>query len=189
MPALQPPPASRFGTRTRIESALEAPLQPGNVAATADGLVAAIGVRALALEVYDARTLESAGRIGAGEGPTHLVAGPDGRLYVADTRGGAVLAYEARPRPARAASAPLTAGRPYGLAMDAEREELWVTLTAENALVRFDVGGAGPREEGRYPTVRQPNTAAVNPRTGRVYVAGRDGELQIIDPERAGSGE
>ncbi len=79
---------------------LEAPLQPGNVAATADGLVAAIGVRALALEIYDAETLESAGRIGAGEGPTHLVAGPDGRLYVADTRGGAVLAYEARPRAA-----------------------------------------------------------------------------------------
>jgi DNA-binding beta-propeller fold protein YncE len=33
----------------------------------------------------------------------------------------------------------------------------------------------------RYPTVRQPNTVAVNPETGRVYVAGRDGEIQIID--------
>ena len=66
--------------------------------------------------------------------------------------------------------------------MDAEREQLWVTLTAENALVRFDTSGAAPREEERYPTVRQPNTVAVNPETGRVYVAGRDGELQIIDP-------
>jgi hypothetical protein len=76
VPALEPPPASRFGTRIRGEAALDAPLQPGNVAAT-----------------------------------------------------------------------------------------------AENALVRFDVSGEEPREEERYPTVRQPNT-----------VAGRDGELQIIDP-------
>ena len=65
--------------------------------------------------------------------------------------------------------------------MDAEREQLWVTLTAENALVRFDISGATPREMGRYPTARQPNTVAVNPETGRVYVAGRDGEIQIID--------
>ena len=172
----------------RREAALDAPLQPGNVAATADGLVGAIGVRGLALEIYDARTLESFGRTDAGEGPTHVVAGPDGRFYVADTRGGAVLAYEARPQPGRVASAPLPGGHPYGLAMDAEREQLWVTLTAENALVRFDVSGEEPREEGRYPTVRQPNTVAVNPETGRVYVAGRDGELQIIDPERAMSG-
>ena len=182
MPALQPPPASRFGTRTRREAALEAPLQPGSVAATADGLVAAVGVRALALEIYDAETLESAGRIDAGEGPTHLVAGPDGRFYVADTRGGAVLVYEARPQPGRVASVPLPAACPYGLAMDAQREQLWVTLTAENALVRFDISGEEPREVDRYPNVRQPNTVAVNPETGRVYVAGRDGELQIIDP-------
>ena len=161
---------------------LDAPLQPGNVTATADGLVAAIGVRGLALEIYDAQTLRSAGRTDAGEGPTHVVAGPDGRFYVADTRGGAVLVYEARPEPGRVASAPLPAAYPYGLAMDPEREQLWVTLTAENSLVRFDVSGATPREEERYPTVRQPNTVAVNPETGRVYVAGRDGELQIIDP-------
>ena len=73
--------------------------------------------------------------------------------------------------------------------MDPEREELWVTLTAQNGLARFDVSGAEPREEGRYPTVRQPNTVAVNPRSGRVYVAGKDGELRILDPQGAESGE
>ena len=165
-----------------VVETLEAPLQPGNVTATDDGLVGAIGVRGLALEIYDAETLESSGRVDAGEGPTHVVAGPDDRFYVADTRGGAVLVYEARPEPGRVASAPLPEAYPYGLAMDAEREQLWVTLTADNALVRFDVSGAAPREMDRYPTVRQPNTVAVNPETGRVYVAGRDGELQILDP-------
>ena len=160
---------------------LEAPQQPGNGTATGDGLVGVIGVRGLALEVYDTETLESFGRIDAGEGPTHVVAGPDGRFYVADTRGGEILVYEARPEPGRVASAPLPEGYPYGLAMDAEREQLWVTLTAENSLVRFDISGATPREMDRYLTVRQPNTVAVNPETGRVYVAGRDGEIQIID--------
>jgi hypothetical protein len=53
-------------------------------------------------------------------------------------------------------------------------------LTAENALVRFDISGATPREMDRYPTVRQPNAVTVNPETGRVYVAGRNGEIQII---------
>ena len=168
---------------------LEAPQQPGNVTATGDGLVGVIGVRGLALEIYDAETLESSGRIDAGEGPTHVVAGPDGRFYVADTRGGAILVYEVRPEPGRVASAPLPGGYPYGLAMDAEREQLWVTLTAENSLVRFDISGATPREMDRYATVRQPNTVAVNPETGRVYVAGRDGEIQILDPEGEWRGE
>ena len=40
-----------------------------------------------------------------------------------------------------------------------------------------------PRELARYPTVRQPNTVAVDPASGRVFVTGsRDGTLQILDP-------
>jgi DNA-binding beta-propeller fold protein YncE len=34
-----------------------------------------------------------------------------------------------------------------------------------------------------FPTVRQPNSVAVDPRTGRVFVASRkDGVLQLFDP-------
>ena len=66
--------------------------------------------------------------------------------------------------------------------MDAEREQLWVTLSAQNTLVRFDISVATPREMDRYPTVRQRNAVTVNPETGHVYVAGRDGETQIIGP-------
>lgn len=166
-----------------VVQTLDAPLQPGNVTATEEGLVGVIGVRGLALEVYDAETLESAGRVDAGEGPTHVVSGPDGRFYVADTRGGAVLVYEARPEPGRVASVPLPGGSPYGLAVDSEREQLWVTLTSENSLVQFDISGATPREMDRFPTVRQPNTVAVNPETGSVFVTGSaEGEIQILDP-------
>jgi DNA-binding beta-propeller fold protein YncE len=160
---------------------LETPLQPGGVAATEDGLVGIVGVRGLSLELYYARTLETIGRIEAGEGPTHVIPGPDGRLYVADTRGDAVLVYETQPRLTQVASISVPDGAPYGIAVDPERNYLWVTLTAENRLIQYDISGDEPSEMERYPTVRQPNSVAVNPESGRVFVAGSaDGELQII---------
>lgn len=58
-----------------------------------------IGVSALDLEVFDGETLESLGRVDAGEGPTHLSARPGDRFYVTDTRGDAVPIYEPGPEP------------------------------------------------------------------------------------------
>jgi len=164
---------------------LEVPVAPGGVAATDDGLVGVIGVRGLELEVFDASTLESLGRVEAGEGPTHLVVGPDNRFYVADTRGGAILVYEARPEPQQVGRVSLP-GSPYGIAVDPERGQLWVTLTEENQVVQHALEKGTPRELARYPTVREPNTVAVDTASGRVFVTGRtDGELQILDPGEA----
>jgi DNA-binding beta-propeller fold protein YncE len=40
-----------------------------------------------------------------------------------------------------------------------------------------------PRVVERLPTIRQPNTVAVNPATGRLFVASpTGGALQLIDP-------
>jgi DNA-binding beta-propeller fold protein YncE len=40
-----------------------------------------------------------------------------------------------------------------------------------------------PRKVADYPTVRQPNSVAVNPASGRVFVVGRTEEvLQLLDP-------
>jgi DNA-binding beta-propeller fold protein YncE len=73
-------------------------------------------------------------------------------------------------------------GRPYGLAYDAGHDVLHVTLTERNEVVALDLSGSEPVEISRLPTVRQPNTVAVDPASGRVYVASRsDGTLQIID--------
>ncbi len=157
--------------------------QPGGVAATPDGLVGVIGVRGLGLEVFDAESLESLGRIDAGEGPTHVVAGPDNRFYVADTRGGAILVYETKPELEQAARLPLDGGSPYGISIDPKRGHLWVTLTAENTIVQYDIEGGEPEELNRYPTVQQPNSVAVNPANGRVFVAGKvEDQLQILEP-------
>lgn len=157
--------------------------QPGGVAVTSSGLVGVVGVRGLGLEVFDSESLESLGQVDAGEGPTHVVAGPDNRFYVADTRGDAVLVYEANPELAQVARLSLDGGSPYGLSIDPERDQLWVTLTAENTVIQYDVEESKPEEMNRYPTVRQPNSVAVDSANGRVFVASKtNSQLQVINP-------
>ena len=160
--------------RTRVD------VQPGGVAAVGDRL-AVISVQAYTIELYDPRTLEGGGSKQAGLGPTHVAADRDGRLYVTDTRGDALIVYATRPRLRWIARLPLR-GSPYGLAADLRRGRIWVTLTARNELVEV-AGGDRPRRLRTLPTVRQPNTVAVDPQTGRVAVASRtDGTLALVDP-------
>ena len=162
---------------------IKTPLNPGGVAVTESGLVGIVGVKGLALEVYEADTLDSVDIIDAGKGPTHVVAGPDDRFYVADTRGDALLVYETAPELEQVASVPLPGGAPYGMALDQRRDRLWVTLTAENRVVEFALDGAMPRKVANYPTVRQPNSVAVNPASSRVFIGGRTEDvLQLLDP-------
>jgi hypothetical protein len=166
----------------RETEVIQAPFKPGGVAVTNDGLVGVVGVRALTLEVFDADTLQSVGRADAGEGPTHVRAGPGNRFYVADTRGDAVFVYGTDPEPKQLDRVSLP-GSPYGMAIDPVRDHLWVTLTAEQSVVELAPRGNTIREIGRYPTVRQPNSVAVDTATGRVFVTGKaDGQLQILDP-------
>lgn len=181
--------ANEFGnTASVIEDGretekIETPLQPGGVAATPDGLVGIVGVRGLTLEVFEADTLKSLGRMDAGEGPTHVVAGPENRFYVTDTRGDAVLVYGARPELEQLDRVSLP-GSPYGIAIDSERDRLWVTLTATNRVVQYALESGAPREIASYPTVRRPKSVTVNPASGRVFIAGgADGELQMLDPQ------
>lgn len=161
---------------------VETDLKPGGVAVTEDGLVGVIAVQGLTLEVFEADTLDSLGRVDAGEGPTHVKAGPGERFYVTDTRGDAVFVYAARPQPEQLDRVPLP-GSPYGIAIDSRRDHLWVTLTAKQQVVQFALEGDGLREISRYPTVRQANTVAVDPASGRVFVTGKaEGQLQILEP-------
>jgi DNA-binding beta-propeller fold protein YncE len=160
-------------------------LQPGGVATTNDRLVGVVSVEESTLEVFDTGTLDSFGRVGAGEGPTHIVAGPENRFYVTDTSGDAILVYEALPEPEQVDNVSLP-GSPYGIAIDPERGFLWVTT--EDRLVQYALEGGMLREIARYPTVQEPYTVTVDTASGRVFVAGRaEGELQILDPNEAGA--
>ncbi|MQA87501.1 MAG: YncE family protein [Streptosporangiales bacterium] len=152
--------------------------QPGGIAA-AGNLVGLVDVRDNTLTVYDAERLVQVARVDAGSGPTHTVADRRGRLVVIDTRGEAILVFALRPTVRLVSRTPLP-GHPYGVAYDTRRDRLWVTLTGRNQLVGLDFGAGGPREAVRLPTVRQPNTVAVDATSGLVFVTGRaDGDLQI----------
>lgn len=163
-----------------VRDTLPGPVQPGGVAAGGKS-VAVIGVRGRQLKVLNATTLAEVATLDAGVGPTHVVADRS-FAYVADTQGDAILVYRLDPPPERA-SRTAVPGTPYGLALDASRNRLWVTLTKTNELVEFSLADGRLTRRARYPTVRQPNSVVVDPRTGTVYIAGAaDGQLQILVP-------
>jgi DNA-binding beta-propeller fold protein YncE len=155
---------------------LDAPVGPGGVAATRGGVVAVVGVRERAIEVFDESTLASRGRIPVGIGPTH-VAARGGRFFVVDTRGNGLV--EIHLDPLRVHRRTHLEGAPYGIAYDPARRRFWVTLTASNRVAEV----TDRRLLRTFPSVRQPNSVAVDPRSGRVFVASRkDGVLQLFDP-------
>ena len=156
-------------------------LERGGRRTAVDGgrTVAVVSARERMLEVYDAATRERLGRAPAGAGPTHVVAGSQGRVYVVDTTGDGLLVFETRPE-VRITRRLALRGAPYGIAVDPVRGRLWVTLTATNEVVEL-AAGARPHVLATFPAVRQPDTVAVDPATGRVFVTGRsDGVLQLL---------
>ncbi|HEY0807296.1 MAG TPA: YncE family protein [Pseudonocardiaceae bacterium] len=156
-------------------------VQPAGLAPVGT-LVGLVDVRQNTLHVYDAAALKPLAQLPAGAGPTHGVADSRGHLAVIDTRGNAVLFYQLTPTIQQIGRLALP-GTPYGVTYDRVRDRLWVTLTARNELAGIDLAGSTPQVVARIPTVRQPNTVAVDDSTGRLFVTGTDaGVLELIDP-------
>jgi DNA-binding beta-propeller fold protein YncE len=155
--------------------------QPGGLAAVGDQ-IGVVDVKERTLSLYDTRAPKRIAVVDAGAGPTHMVADRRGHLQVVDTRGGRLLTFEVTPKLKQIGEMSL-GGTPYGIAYDDVRDRLWVTLTARNQVAGVDLGGAKPVVVATLPTVRQPNTVAVDSATGRIFVASRtDGTVQLIDP-------
>jgi len=167
----------------QVIAALGSVVQPGGVASIGGDRVAVIDVRARRLAVYGLDPSRLIDRQPLGRGPTHIVAAA-GRIFVADTGGNRVIELTATDRPTQVASA-RAPGAPYGIALDRTRRRLWVTLTASNQLVEYSTQSGALLELHRYPTVRQPDTVAIDVPTGRVFVTGRQaGVLEAIDPSQ-----
>ena len=163
-----------------------APAQPGGVASSPDGsVVVVVGVRGRRIVAYSPDG-DRLGETDCGVGPSHVRAGAagSGLFYVADTQGDAVLVFRAGPDGIRQVGRVRTEGEaPYGLAFDAARARLYVTLTGSNQLRSYAVDGTSLVADREWSTPRQPNDVAVDGTTGRVVVAGTaDGVLQFIDP-------
>ncbi|GAA1938158.1 hypothetical protein [Amycolatopsis minnesotensis] len=117
----------------------------------------------------------------AGEGVANAVADSFGRVLVTDVKAGALIAFSTDPLLMRQRY-PVPGGA-YGIAYDAKKALAWVTLTGLNQVVGYDVRGGEPVEKYRFPTVRQPNSVAVDETTSRVVVGSAAGEgIQVITP-------
>lgn len=164
----------------RVVKTVDTGGQPGGIASEGSR-VALVDVRMRVLVIMEApggRVLE---KIFGGEGPTHAVTDAQGILYVVDTDGNAILRYSLEPE-ARLLGRDGVGGTPYGVAIDRVHRRLWVTETERNRVVELQVGPEGLSRIATYPTVRQPNSVAVDPLRGVVYISGNAaGVLQRID--------
>jgi len=160
------------------------PPQPGGVAAV--GIYAAVAdVQGNGVWVYDASTRQQVAQKQVGIKLTHAVGLSDDLAAFADTDGGAVLIERIGQEITEVARID-SPGKPYGLAYDTQRRRLYVTLTATNQMQVVDLSdAAAPRVMGVIPTVQQPNSVAVDPRSGAVLITGStaDGLLQIVTPD------
>ena len=163
------------GNRTKILAHVDSLAAQGNTVAVLDRgqtSVTTIGVD---------------GKVGqalrAGQGATTMAADPAGRLLVTDTRGGELLVFGVDPLILRQAY-PVPQS-PYGLA--GSRALTWVSQTAANLVIGYDLSTGIPVEKVRYPTVQQPNTLAFDDAAGTLYVvSGSGGGVQVIEHAAAG---
>jgi hypothetical protein len=114
----------------------------------------------------------------AGDGATTIAADPAGRVLVVDTRGESLLVYGIDPLMLRQRYPVRQA--PYGLVGSSRLA--WVSQTAANLVVGYDLATGIPVEKVRYPTVRQPNSLAFDDATGTLYVVSATGDgVQVIE--------
>ncbi|GAB7069662.1 hypothetical protein H7J06_16940 [Mycobacterium hodleri] len=113
----------------------------------------------------------------AGEGATTMVADPAGRILVADTRGEALLVFGTDPLMLRQ-QYPVK-GAPFALAGSSRLA--WVSQTATNTVVGYDLATGIPVEKVRYRTVQQPNSMTYDDQTGTLFVVSGSGAgVQVI---------
>jgi len=150
--------------------------------------VLAVGTQAVALDERQSAVFDIdpvSGSVGAGlragDGATNAVVDSYGRVLTVDTRTGELLLFSTNPVLMRQLFP--VSGVPFGIAFDPHRNLAWVTLTGFNQVVGFDVAGGEPVEKYRLPTIRQPDSVAVDPDSGRVFVASAaGGGVQVIQP-------
>ena len=153
---------------------------PDQVLVVGDHAVVLDRLRSAVFDLDPATDTLGAG-LRAGDGATNAVTDRFDRVLVTDTRGGELLAFTANPLIMRQRY-PVPGG-PYGIAYDPRTDLAWVTLTEKNEVVAYHVAGGEPVEKFRFPTVRQPDSVAVDPGSGRVFIASADGQgIQVISP-------
>jgi hypothetical protein len=176
---LASPPSGGAGTamvenRKKIFARVDWLVAQGNTTVVLDG-----GQTSVTTIGADGRVAQS---LRAGEGATTMAADPVGRVLVVDTRGGELLVYGCcSPRtPLILRQAYPVRQAPYGLA--GSRGLAWVSQTASNMVIGYDLSTGIPVEKVRYPTVQQPNSLAFDEASDTLYVVSGSGAgVQVIE--------
>jgi sugar lactone lactonase YvrE len=113
----------------------------------------------------------------AGDGATTIAADSAGRVLVADTRGDELLVFGSDPLMLRQRYP--VPGAPYGLTGSSRLA--WVSETATNSVVGYDLATGIPVEKVRYRSVQQPNSLAFDDAADTLYVVSGSGAgVQVI---------
>jgi hypothetical protein len=114
----------------------------------------------------------------AGDGATTMATDPAGRVLVADTRGDELMVFGVDPLIMRQRYPVPQA--PYGLTGSSQLT--WVSQTAANVVIGYDLATGIPVEKVRYPTVQQPNILAFDDSSDTLYVVSGSGAgVQVIE--------
>ncbi|NMD54235.1 MULTISPECIES: YncE family protein [Tsukamurella] len=108
-----------------------------------------------------------------GRGITNAAVDQYGRLFAVDTGKNQVIGYTIAPLMERFLYP--EAGSPWAVDYDGTDKLMWVTRTATNEVVGYALNTGIPEQRKLYPTVRQPNAIAVDPKTGTLYVQSATG--------------
>ena len=158
------------GAELRIFARVDALVTQGNTAVVLDRGQTSV-------TTVDASGSKAEHALRAGEGATTMAADTAGRVLVADTRGDGLLVFGTDPLMLRQRSPVRDA--PYGLAGSSRLA--WVSQTATNTVIGYDLSTGIPVEKVRYPTVQQPNSLAFDDASGTLYVvSGTGAGVQVI---------
>jgi DNA-binding beta-propeller fold protein YncE len=165
---------------TKVTHTITGDVTPDQVLVAGGKLVMLDRIRSAVFDV-DASSNSVGAGLRAGDGATNAATDAYGRILVTDTRTGELLAFSAGPVLMRQRVP--SPGVPYGIAVDTRRNIAWVTATQLNQVLGYQLAGGQPVRKYRLPTVRQPDSVAVDPVSGRVFVASADGGgVQVMQP-------
>lgn len=147
--------------------------------AVVDGTLTALDRKQTSVTAIDLGESSLGMALRVGEGASALTTDSFGRILVTDTPGDELLVYSTDPLVLRQRFP--VGPAPVGVAYDERANIAWVSLTGTNEVVGFDLSTGVGVETARFPTVRQPNSLAVDSQTGNLYVGSATGEgLQRI---------
>ena len=167
-----------YGGYARVDDVLVAP----DSASEVSGQVSVLDRAQSAVLPIDIDNGDRKASLRAGNGATNAVVDRFGRILVTGTRDNEIYAFFGEPIIMRLRHP--TPASPFALAYDEKQNLLWVSSTAENEAVAYDLSRGDARERGRVATVGQVTAMAVDPASGRLLIAsGRGDGLQAVAPD------